>query len=376
MRWFYSSTTKTLGDLNRLVHEVILMPDFKKSDLDGFEAAREAGWLDEPEHSTTSPFQCDGWTEDFVTMHLPPPNTHSVPENSCPEVQIPNIWHRSLIDIIRTAFEHLLLVRILDFPIEQIYGEAYTSEAFLEMEESIKRFPGCNLEAVVAPIMVYSDSTHLANFGDAALWPAYVSLGLLSKYIWAKVTSFTSHHLAYFPSLPDWIKDEYMKAYGVPPSDSMLTFLKQFMEAYRNGIVVRCADGVEHRVYPRLFIYSVDYPEKALLSSIKHLGTCLCPHCLIIKNKQKVQMAQDWVYEQGYPTDGKAVNDLLGAESLTPNSNAFSKALLPEGINFYELFVPDQMHEVEIGGWKSYFNHLIRISHSCGSDVIQKLNKQ
>ncbi|KAK0429633.1 hypothetical protein EV421DRAFT_1679676, partial [Armillaria borealis] len=92
--------------------------------------------------------------------------------------------------------------------------------------------------------------------------------------------------------------------------------------------------------------------------------------------QQKVQMAQDWVYEQGYPTDGKAVNDLLGAESLTLNSNAFSEALLPEGINFYELFVPDQMHEVEIGGWKSYFNHLIRISHSYGSDVIQKLNKQ
>ncbi|KAK0433073.1 hypothetical protein EV421DRAFT_1910365 [Armillaria borealis] len=39
MKWFYSSTTKTLSDLNQLVHEVILMPDFKVSDLQGFDAA-------------------------------------------------------------------------------------------------------------------------------------------------------------------------------------------------------------------------------------------------------------------------------------------------------------------------------------------------
>lgn len=67
-----------------------------------------------------------------------------------------------------------------------------------------------------------------------------------------------------------------MKAYGVPASDAMLTFLKRelmqsiwrlllddkFIDAYRNGIVIRCADGIERRVYPRLFTYSANYPEK------------------------------------------------------------------------------------------------------------------
>ncbi len=67
-----------------------------------------------------------------------------------------------------------------------------------------------------------------------------------------------------------------MKAYGVPASDAMLTFLKRelmqsiwrlllddkFIDAYQNGIVIRCADGIERRVYPRLFTYSADYPEK------------------------------------------------------------------------------------------------------------------
>ena len=36
----------------------------------------------------------------------------------------------------------------------------------------------------------------------------------------------------------------------------------EFIEAYRNGIVVRCYDGVLRRVYPRIFTYSADYPEK------------------------------------------------------------------------------------------------------------------
>ena len=35
-----------------------------------------------------------------------------------------------------------------------------------------------------------------------------------------------------------------------------------FIEAYRNGIVIRCFDSVIRRVYPRIFTYSADYPEK------------------------------------------------------------------------------------------------------------------
>ncbi|KAK0495237.1 hypothetical protein EDD18DRAFT_1076147, partial [Armillaria luteobubalina] len=66
---------------------------------------------------------------------------------------------------------------------EHVYSEAYTSDAFLEMEDQIIPEPGCSLETVVAPMMVYSDSTCLANFGTAVLWPAYVGFGLMSKYV-------------------------------------------------------------------------------------------------------------------------------------------------------------------------------------------------
>lgn len=36
----------------------------------------------------------------------------------------------------------------------------------------------------------------------------------------------------------------------------------EFIHAYEHGMVIDCADGVRRRVYPRLFTYSADYPEK------------------------------------------------------------------------------------------------------------------
>ena len=36
----------------------------------------------------------------------------------------------------------------------------------------------------------------------------------------------------------------------------------EFIHAYKYGMVIRCADGIERRIYPRIFTYSADYPEK------------------------------------------------------------------------------------------------------------------
>jgi Plavaka transposase len=51
---------------------------------------------------------------------------------------------------------------------------------------------------------------------------------------------------------------------------------EEFMEAYRHGIVLRCADGILRRVFPRIFTYSADYPEKyAVLSCFTNLFNLL-----------------------------------------------------------------------------------------------------
>ena len=86
-------------------------------------------------------------------------------------------------------------------PEQRVYGEVYTSDTFLEMESKLPDIEGCTLEKAIVPLLVYSDSTHLANFGTASLWPIYIWFGNISKYVRIKASSFAAHHLAYLPSV-------------------------------------------------------------------------------------------------------------------------------------------------------------------------------
>lgn len=76
--------------------------------------------------------------------------------------------------------------------------------------------------------------------------------------------------------LPDTTQDVYTKTFNDPATGATLTYLKrelmqaiwkllmdkQFVDAYSHGLAIECADGVVRRVYPRVFTYSADYPEK------------------------------------------------------------------------------------------------------------------
>jgi hypothetical protein len=35
-----------------------------------------------------------------------------------------------------------------------------------------------------------------------------------------------------------------------------------FLHAWQHGIVIKCADGITRRVFPRILTYSADYPER------------------------------------------------------------------------------------------------------------------
>lgn len=88
--------------------------------------------------------------------------------------------------------------------VERLYGELYTTDAFLQALDSLctsPMEPGCTLERVVCVLMFWSDSTHLASFGNAALWPLYLFFGNQSKYEHCKLTSGACHHVAYIPKV-------------------------------------------------------------------------------------------------------------------------------------------------------------------------------
>jgi hypothetical protein len=84
---------------------------------------------------------------------------------------------------------------------ESLYNEAYTSRSMLKEFSELPQTAEPYLETIIAAYMFWSDSTHLANFGDASLWPLYTYFGNQSKYTRAKPTSKAGHHQAYFPSV-------------------------------------------------------------------------------------------------------------------------------------------------------------------------------
>ena len=132
-----------------------------------------------------------------------------------PELEVKGVYHCSLTDIIKAVFEgedghtfHMTPFRqqwtTADNHTVNVYSEIYSSPALLDAHKEINalpRVPGDNLERVVAPLMMWSDSTHLANFGDASLWPFYLFFGNQSKYTRGKPTASACHHVAYIPTV-------------------------------------------------------------------------------------------------------------------------------------------------------------------------------
>ncbi|KAF7344219.1 hypothetical protein MVEN_01712600 [Mycena venus] len=315
----------------------------------------------------------------------------------------------------------------------RIYDKIYSSEAMIEAYEKLQtqpNEPNCTLEKVVLSLMWWSDSTHLASFGNASLWPLYLFFGNLSKWIRGKPRSGACHHVAYIPKarifgsslhclltrsvqLPDSFHDFFTNLTGEGPSADVLAHCRRelmhavwakifdgdFMNAYEHGIVLECHGGVLHRFYPRIFTYSADYPEKVLLACIRNMGKCPCPRCTISKNKidglgiknddknrvklervdnqnykTKIASAQRFIHEHGLGVKSKLVEALLDPTSLVPTKNTFSERFSRFGFNFYKMLVPDLLHEFELGVFKSLFSHLIRILIAHGGSAIQTLN--
>jgi hypothetical protein len=314
MNWFYSgSSTKSVAELQSLVDEVILAPDFKVSDLSAFNSRQELRRLDGHEKvsgtSSKSPLtNRNGWRESTVKIKLPAEKV-SQREDDAPVLEIPGVYHRSLIEVVTTALQDdnakkfhytpfsLYWQPTPDSTPERLYSEIYNSDAFLEEHATIMQLPpepGPHYEHAIAAMMIWSDSTGLGQFGTASVWPIYAFFGNQSKYDRAKPSQFAAHHVAYMPSarrtfsaalfrllishfqLPDNFQDHYTELFDQPASSGTITHLKreifqkiwellldsEFLEAYEHGIVLKCADGVVRRIFPRFFTYSADYPEK------------------------------------------------------------------------------------------------------------------
>ncbi|KAI0046222.1 hypothetical protein FA95DRAFT_1607083 [Auriscalpium vulgare] len=366
-----------------------------------------------------------GWHKASISIPLPAERVKQTEEDA-PRFEVNGVYYRKLTDIITEAFSD---PRASPFHFTasterwhhpdgrdiELFSEAYYSQEMRDAQDEIDALPidpdEEDLERVVVPLQLASDATHLANFGPASLWPVYVQFGNQSKYVRAQPSSNTCHHVAYMPSIPDSVQDRYTECFGKKASKETLAHLKrelahgiwdkltddEFVRAYAHGIVVKCSDGVRRRLFPRFFTYAADYPEKMLLATLRFYGQCPCPRCLIEKKnihklgtktdtlardknarvdserlQDKKKVSRKLIFESGAPVASERVKRILPG-SVVPTENAFSK-FLKFGFNFFAMFVPDLLHEIEIGVWKALLIHLIRLLYAAGHGAIEKLN--
>ena len=216
MRWMNTgSGSKSEGEVDRLVDGVLNAPDFRAEDLHNFSAHRENTRLDTADKA--DPLE-DGFQAASITIEVPTgePGDPSTPRT----YSIPGLRYRKLLNVIKAAFQEPLSCHFHFTPFslvhrspitnkeQRVYGELYNSDTFIEEHKHVQNCsppppddPGCKLEKVIAALMFWSDSTHLANFGTAKLWPIYLFFGNLSKYIRSRPSSGACNHLAYIPSV-------------------------------------------------------------------------------------------------------------------------------------------------------------------------------
>ncbi|KAJ3017812.1 hypothetical protein NUW54_g498 [Trametes sanguinea] len=246
---------------------------------------------------------------------------------------------------------------------------------------------------------LYSESTHLTDFGHASLWPISIYFLTQSKYTRGHPSVFPVHHLAYIPSLPDTLQDFYMKRELIQQI-WLLLLDDQFMYTYVHGLLLLHGDGLWCRLFLRFLMYAADYLEKILLACLWYFATCPCPRCHINKDGiikmgilndlhchnwvrqgnldvlYHIKIARCWLFEDGLPLTSKYMRRILDPLSITPTQSVFSIRLREHSFNFYLLFVPNLMHECKLGIWKSTWIHLLCILYAVSNDKVQELNLQ
>jgi Plavaka transposase len=218
MNWYHSGSGEmSVSRLNSLIKDVINPSDFQKEHLDNFSAKRELQRLDD-EEDTSYPFSNENvWKVSTVTISLPAEGVKHVSENNAPILRILGVYHRNLVETITTAFRdetakkfhytpyHLYWKPNSESEPERVITELFNSDAFISEYKELLQCPssssGPNIEKAIAAMMVWSDSTHLAEFGTASLWPIYLFFGNQSKYSRARPSDFAAHHIAYIPSV-------------------------------------------------------------------------------------------------------------------------------------------------------------------------------
>ena len=145
MNWKDSGTsTKSDAEVNRLVNDVLLDPNFKLEDLQGFNVARENQRGDAVEKK--SPFSDSFQTAD-IDIQVPS-GTRGIPPGT---FSVPGLVYRKLTTVIQAAFSsplashfHFLPFKLFHMSAsgeeERVFSEVYNSDVFIDFSHCLNLF--------------------------------------------------------------------------------------------------------------------------------------------------------------------------------------------------------------------------------------------
>lgn len=156
-----------------------------------------------------------GWRSEPISISVP--FNSRAKKRGLQSFYVGDFYHRLLISVIRKKLSNPHDIRHFHYepyellwkptgtkPDTWVYGELYTSPAFLEAHCKLQdspKVPGCNLQRVVVALMFWSDGTQLTSFGDVNIWPCYMYYGNESKYRRSKPSSHLCNHVGYFQAV-------------------------------------------------------------------------------------------------------------------------------------------------------------------------------
>jgi hypothetical protein len=239
--WFWNDgAKKSKASRQSLLEDVILSDGFDADDLWGVNFDQ----FDQTLATSKDPdahWNESGWINSTLTIEIPTgiKSTKAVKRQRANAAQaakrhdevdleapafetrkfdVPDFYHRSLIHVLKEVVEKDEAARGFHWhpfeqvwqppnpkaPVEHVHGELYSSPEFLEADRELQASPpepNCDLPHVIAGFMFASDATHVAQFGQAKLWPGYAGFANQTKYDRCKPSTRAFRQVAYFQSV-------------------------------------------------------------------------------------------------------------------------------------------------------------------------------
>ena len=209
LAWMATSYGNTPAGVNDLVHGVLRHPDFNPSELKDFNAITAIRCFEHMHFSKpgTALKVGDGWKVGSVKIRVPCTKVRQK-ESEAPEFSVDGILYQDAVKVISAVLEDPNEFKNIHIsphkewwcprPGEDpvcVYSETYNSDAMLQANEKTHaNFDTADesnrdLETFLVSALLYSNSTHLASFGSASLWPVYLFL-VRVQFLWLQNSKF------------------------------------------------------------------------------------------------------------------------------------------------------------------------------------------